>query len=166
MEALGSLFDIAINHVPTDIVAGAVTGKRVHLRNYAAATLVVVCGSGSTDIGDLDLQQHTVSSGGSPLDLDIITHYYLKDATTLDNSTAWTKTTQSAASEVTDAGSASKQQIIVVEVNADALSDGYQWVSCDMPDAGSNGTKYACGIWILTGLRYPRNPVNLPASLT
>jgi hypothetical protein len=166
MEALGRIFDVGVGHVPTDVVAGAITGKRVHLKNATGASFIYIATSGSTDIGDLDFQQHTVSSGGSPVDLDVVTHYYLKDATTLDNSNQWTKVTQSAASEVTDVGSASKQQIAVVEISAASLSDGYEWVSCDMPDAGSNGTKFCAGIWIVHGLNVQRAPANLAALLT
>jgi hypothetical protein len=163
---LGNKFDLALGVVPTDLVAGAITGKRVHLKNYAQVTVVLIATSGSTDIADIDIQQHTAATGGTSTDLDVTTFYYLKEATTLDNSVAWTKVTQAIASETTDVGSASKQQLAVWEIDASQLSDGYEWFSVDLPDAGSNGTKYVTVLYILHGLAYGRAPELLPASLT
>lgn len=160
--ALGRLFDVAIGAVPTDVVAGAITGKRVHLRNYAAVTVILVGTSGSTDIADIDLQQHTAATGGTSTDLDVTTAYYLKEATTLAGTEQWAKVTQAVASESTDIGSASKQQLAVFEVDAAQLSDGYEWFSVDMPDAGSNGTKFVAVVYVLHGLRFGRSPELLP----
>ncbi len=163
---LGNKFDIALGCVPTDVVAGAITGKRVHVKNCAQVSIVLVAVDGSTDIADIDLQQHTASTSGTSTDLDIITAYYLKEATALDNSVQWTKVTQAAASEITNIGSASKQQLAVIEFDVSQLSDGYEWVSVDLPDAGSNGTKFVSVLYILHGLAYRREPTLLPASLT
>lgn len=165
MDGLGNLYDIVIGCVPTDVVAGAITGKRVHLKNYAGMDVVLIAVDGSTDIMDVDVQQHTASSSGTTADLDVVTRYYLKDATALASSTLWAEVTQAAASEITNIGSASKQQIAVIPVEAASLTDGYEWVSVDLPDAGTNGTKFVAMIYVMRGLRYPRNPVNLPSPL-
>lgn len=162
VAALGNKIDIGIGAVPADVVAAAITGKRFHLKNYASVTIVVVAGSGSTDIMDVDLQQHTALTGGTSTDLDIITQYFLKEATTLAGTEQWAKVTQAVASEITDIGSASKQQLAVIEVDSAQLSDGYEWISLDMPDAGSNGTKFAAILYIGHGLRYARSPELLP----
>ena len=163
LELLGNLIDISIGAVPTEVIgAPGFTGKRVHLKNYTGVTVVLIASAGSTDIMDVDFQQHTVVSGGSAADLDVIDHYYLKDETTLDGDETWTKVTQTKASEVTDIGTASAQQIAVFEISADSLADGYEWFSVDMPDPGSNGTKYVACIYILHGLRNPRTPANIP----
>lgn len=166
VAALGNKIDVALGCVPTDVVAGAITGKRVHLSNYASVTVVIVAAAGSTDIADIDLQQHTAASGGTSSDLDITTAYYYKSATTLDNSSTWTKVSQSVASETTDIGAASQQQLAVFEIDAAQLSDGYEWFSVDLPDAGSNGTKFLSVIYILHGLRYGRAPEAMPSAVS
>jgi hypothetical protein len=165
-EGLGRLFDISIGAVPTDAVAGAVTGKRVSLRNAGGVTIVVVAGAGSTDILDVDLQQHTASTGGTSGDLDIIDHYYYKSETTLDGDETWTRATQTAASEITDVGAASEEQILVIEVDARSLSDGYDYVSLNIPDLGTNGAKYCSILYILRDLAVQRTPANLVAPLS
>ena len=166
MEALGRLFDVSIGSVPTDAVAAAITGKRVSLRHAGGVTIVVTCSAGSTDILDVDLQQHTASTGGTTADLDIIDHYYYKDETTLDGDETWTRATQTAASEITNVGSASAEQILVIEVEASQLSDGYKYVSLDVPDLGTNGTKYVSILYFLRDLHVQRKPANLVAPLS
>ncbi|MCF3101430.1 hypothetical protein IPZ58_07530 [Streptomyces roseoverticillatus] len=161
MEALGRLFDVVVGSAPADSVAGAITGNRVHLKNASGCTILVLTDGGSTDILDVDLQQATAATGGTIGDLDIITHYYLKEATTFAGSETWSKVTQSAASEITNAGSASKQTLLVIEVEATQLSDGYEWISLNIPDQGTNGTKYTAVLYLLRDLDVQRAPANL-----
>lgn len=161
MDALGRLFDISIGCVPTDAVAAAVTGKRVHLKNAGGCTIVVVTTGASTDILDVDLQQHTAASSGTTTDLDVITKYFYKSETTLDGDEIWTKGTQSVASEITNVGAASEELLLVIEVEASQLSDGYEWISLDLPDQGSNGTKHCAVLYLLRDLEVQRAPVNL-----
>lgn len=166
MEGLGRLFDVSTAFVPTDAVAGAITGKRVSLKNAGGCTIVVQTSGGSTDITDVDLQQHTASSGGTTADLDIIDHYYYKTETTLDGDETWTKGTQTAASEITNVGAASEELLLVIEVEATQLSDGYSYISLDIPDLGTNGTRFCSGVYLLRELRAPRKPANLIAPLS
>lgn len=161
MEALGRLFDISVGAVPTDAVAAAITGNRVHLKNASGVTIVVVTTGASTDITDVDLQQHTAASGGTTQDLDVITRYHYKSEATLDGDETWTKGTQTAASEVTNVGAASEQLLLVIEVEASQLSDGYEWVSLDIPDLGTNGTRHCAILYLLRDLNVQRAPVNL-----
>lgn len=161
MEGLGRLFDVVVGSAPADSVAAAITGNRVHMKNAQACTILVLTDGGSTDILDVDVQQATAASGGTIGDLDVVTHYYLKEATTFAGSETWTKVTQAAASEITNAGSASKQTLIAIEVDATSLSDGYEWLSINVPDQGTNGTKFTAVLYILHGLTVQRNPVNL-----
>src|SRR5688500_9679363 len=121
MDALGRLFDLSIGWVPVD-AQSAQTGKRVSLRNASGVTFVVIKAAGTAgDDHSYDLQQHTAASGGTTADLDIISYYFLKSETTLDGDETWTKVTQTAASEITDAGgagtSAEEQQVLVIEVD-------------------------------------------------
>jgi hypothetical protein len=168
MDALGRQFDIGLGCAPA-ATNGAVTGKRIHLKNCGGVTVVFVGGvaTGGDDI-QLDLQQHTASSGGSPIDLDCITEYWLKSAVAVDNSETWTKYTQAAASEIAVAASETtdiEQNILVFEVEATSLADGYEWISVNVPDLGA-GDKTLTVLYFARDLAVGRAPHNLPALLT
>ena len=161
MEALGRLFDVSIGAVPTDAVAGAVTGKRVSMKNATGCTILAVTTGASTDITDVDLQQHTAASGGTTADLDIIDHYYYKSETTLDGDEVWTRGSQSAASEITDVGAASEELLLAIEVPATSLSDGYTHISLNVPDLGTNGSRHVAILYIVHGLHVQRAPASM-----
>lgn len=163
--ALGRLFDVSIGAVPTDAVAGAITGKRVSLKNAGGCTILVATTGASTDITDVDLQQHTAASSGTTSDLDIITYYYYKSEATLDGDETWTKGTQSAASEITNVGAASEELLLAIEVEATQLSDGYDYISLDIPDLGTNGTRHCTILYVLRDLARQRAPQLLAAPL-
>jgi hypothetical protein len=158
MHALGRLFDIGVGAVPTDAVAGAITGKRVSLAGARGVTIVVVTNGASTDITDVDLQEHTAASGGTSRDLDVIDHYYYKSEATLDNDEAWVRGTQAAASEITNVGAASEELLLVIEVEAADLSDDATHISLDIPDLGTNGTRFCAILYLLHELRYQGRP--------
>lgn len=166
MFQLGRQFDVSVAFAPTDVVAAGVTGKYVSLRNAATATLVVMHNGASTDIIDLDIQQASDSAGTGAKDLDCVTQYYKKTAATLLGTETWVKVTQAAASEITDLGAASTQLLAVVEIEATSLDDTFCYVAVNVPDAGSNATMYAAGIWILGNLKIQRKPENLAAALS
>lgn len=148
----------SVGAVPTDAVAGAITGNRVHMSKGRSVAFLVVAAAGSTDILDLDLQEHDAATGGTSQDLDIIDTYWYEDEATLDGDETFTKATQTAASEITNVGSASAQQLVVVEVRAEQLSDGYEWVSLNVPDLGTNGTKYVAIINLVCKPYAQRSP--------
>jgi D-alanyl-D-alanine carboxypeptidase len=164
VEGLGRLYDIVAGVAPVD-GQSAQTGNRVHLKNAAGVTIVVFKGAGTAgDDFSYDLVQHTAASGGTTADLDVIDHYYLKNEATLDGDETWSKLTQSAASEITEAGgagtSAEAQQIIVIEVDAVELSDGYEWVSLNTGGEGSNAQLISV-LYLLRDLAVQRAPANL-----
>lgn len=166
-HALGRLFNIATALAVGDFSAGARTGNRIHMKDYAGVTFVLLADAG-TDGDDIqvDLQQHDAASSGNSKDLDAITEYYKQEETTLDADETWTKVTQSAASEIAAvAGSAETENIYVIECRADQLdiANGYEWISVNTPDFGSAGTKFGGIIAILWGPRYMDAPENLPA---
>ena len=168
-EALGRILDVALGSVPVDTSAAATTGKRVSLTDCAGVTVVVVkAAGGSGESPTLTLKQHTVSTGGSPVNLAIIDHYYLKSATTLAGTEQWTKVTQAAAATITDPGAAGtsgqSQQIIAFEVPATSLSDTYKYISVDQADVGSTA-QYATVLYIRRDLKVARSPEKLAASL-
>lgn len=164
-RALGKTFDIACAASVQDLDAGNVTGNRIRLRNASVCTFVIFADA-SSDGADLnlDLQEHDAASSGNSQDLDIITTWFKKDETTLDGDETWTRVTQSAASEITAvAGSAEVENLWVVEVRADQLSDGFEWVSLDITDV-TTAAKYGGVLAILSDLAVQRKPENLPAT--
>lgn len=164
MDALGRLFDIGTGWVPVD-AQSAQTGKRVSLQNAGGCTIVVFKAAGTAgDDHSYDVQQHTAYTGGTTADLDVVSYYYVKQETALDNDESWSKITQSAASEITDAGaagtSAEQQQIVVIEIDAAQLSDGYTHISLNSGGEGSNAQLSGC-LYILHDLHVQRTPANL-----
>jgi hypothetical protein len=166
MDALGRLFDIGTGAAPVDLSTAAVTGKRISMKNAGGCTIVVFKGAGTAaDDPTFDLQQHTAASAGTTADLDIVTYYYLKQEATLDNDETWSKVTQAAASEVTGNGtSAEEQAIYVFEVDAAQLSDGYNHISLNIADVGTNAQLGAV-LYILHDLKVQRKPENLASVL-
>ncbi|MFI6530510.1 hypothetical protein [Streptomyces uncialis] len=169
MEALGRLVDICIGAAPVDLSAAAVTGKRVRLRDCGGLTIVVFKSAGTAgDDPTVTLRQHTAGSGGTSSTLPVIDHYYLKDATALAGTEAWTRIAQTAAATIADPGgagtSAERQQIVVIEVEAAQLSDGYTHVSLDVADVGTNAQLGAV-LYLRRDLTVQRAPAALVASL-
>lgn len=160
-RALGRLFNVSAGAVPTDAVAGAITGNRVSLRDAGGVTFVVIATGASTDVLDVDLQEHTAATGGTSQDLDIITKYFYQSEATLDGDETWTEGSQSAASEITNVGAASEETLLVIEVGAEQLSDGFNYVSLNIPDLGTNGTKHCAILNIVHDLHVQRKPSNL-----
>ena len=168
MHGLGRLFDIGLG-APPAATNGAVTGKRIHLKGCGGVTVVLVGGvaTGGDDL-QVDLQQHTASSSGTTADLDVITEYWLKSAVAIDNSETWTRYTQSAASEIAVAASETtdiEQNILAFEVESTSLSDGYEWISVNVPDLGT-GDKTLAVLYFARDLNVQRTPANLAALLS
>lgn len=160
MEALGRLFNIASAIAPVDLASGAVTGNRVHLKACQGVAFVYFADAGTAgeDV-DLDVQEHNAASAGTSQDLDVVTRWFSKRETTLDNDEVWVKHTQTAGSEVDlgdDEGEA--QVIAVVEVSAKSLSDGFEWVSVNTTDPGATAGKLGCVLAITYDLTDQRSP--------
>jgi len=105
-----------------------------------------------------------IGCGGTSQDLDIVTDYYHKSETALDNDESWTKVTQTAASEISEVGEAGTsgetQNLLVIEVGADQLSDGYTHLSLNVDDPGAS--KLGAVLYIKHGLKEQRDPEVLP----
>ncbi len=50
---------------------------------------------------------------------------------------------------------------MVIEVRSEQLSDGFEWVSLNVPDLGTNGTKYVAILNVVHDLMVMRKPTNL-----
>ena len=163
-RALGRLFDITVQAMPVDFTA-AQTGKRIHMKNCEGVLFLLVKATdgGTTDDLALDLQEHDASTGGTSQDLDIITDFFSKTETALDGDETWVRTTQAVASEIAAiAGIAELEALLVFEVRASQLSDGFEWLSVNVPDLGSTDVQRVTIIYILSNLFAERKPENLP----
>ena len=168
MQGLGRSYDIGFCCPPVDANTAGVTGKRTSFKNcrmvYACA-MVAIAGGGS-DSEVYTLNQANAASGGTSSSFAVITKYYLKTgaSTTMANTESWTQTTQAAGSTVTLALSA-KEHILAIPVYADQLSDGYSYISLDLADPGSGGTRFCSIFYIHSDLEVGRKPANLAALL-
>lgn len=168
MHALGKDFNIFPVIAPVDLASGAVTGGRVYLKDCSGVSFVYIADAGAAgeDV-DLDIQEHNASTGGTSQDLDVVTQWYSKRATTLDGDDVWVRSTQTAASEVDLGADEGENQVIaVVEINTYQLSDGFEWVSVNTTDSGATAGKLGAVIAITHGLSYQRRPDLLPGALT
>lgn len=170
MEALGRLFDIGTGFAPVDLdTANGATGKRIAMSGADAITFVVFLAAGAETALEIDVQQHTAYTGGTSADLDVtgaagsvgITSYYIKSETLLDNDEAWSKVTQTEASEITlAAGLGDEQQIVVIEVSGSQLAEGYTHVSLNVA-ATLGAPKLGACLYFLHELRLQRRPARL-----
>lgn len=166
VKGLGKDFDICHAVAPVaDLAAGAQTGARLHLRNYGGVAIVAYMGavSAGTDTFVPDIQEHTAATGGTTQDLDVVTEWFIKHEATLDGDETWTRVTQTAASEISLTGAtyAASQAIVVAQVDASSLSDGFEWISVVMADPGTGGTRAGGFLYIPYGLKIQRTPQNL-----
>lgn len=161
---LGKSFDIVPGIVPVNLNTAGNTGDRVHMKDCRAISIVIFAsiGTAGSDLA-VDVQEANAATGGTIRDLDIVTKYYIKDALSLTSATTWSEISQSAASEITDTGgagtSAEHSQIVVIDVRAEQLSDGYEWLSVNIPQPGA--TKLGCAFYIRHCLEVMRKPQNL-----
>lgn len=161
IAALGRLFDIGSAIVPVDLAGGANTGHRIHMKNAGGVAIVGFLAAGTAAENPVfDVQEHTAATAGTSADLDVVTTYYVKAEASLDGDETWTKATQAAASEVTDATwDDANQVIVVIEVQSEQLSDGYEWVSVNVADPGT--AHIGAALYILYDLKIQRAPANL-----
>lgn len=163
MEALGRLYDIAAGVVTVDTQAGAATGNRVHLNNAGGVSIVILAGfTGAVDPLNVTLREHTLAAAGTSQNLPIIDHYYLKSEATLDADETWTRVPQTAAATLAVFGTAAEQKLLVIEIDAAQLSDGFGWISLDVPDQGAAvGTKVTSVLYLLRDLAVQRSAANM-----
>ena len=159
---LGAGFDVGSVIVPIDLAAGANTGHRIHLENYGAVAFVGYLNNGTAaEAPTFTLQEHNAASGGTSQNLAVIDKYYQKEEAALDGDETWTEVTQTAAATVTDADWDDANEVVVVfEVRAEQLSDGFEWVSVNIADTGT--AHVGAVLAIMYDLKVQRAPQNLP----
>ncbi|MFD4474695.1 hypothetical protein ACFWPU_01060 [Streptomyces sp. NPDC058471] len=161
---LGPDYDISVGVSPLDL-GTARTGGRINMANVKSVDIVFVKGAGTAaDDPTVTLRHHTASTGGVSADLAVITDYYLKQETTLDGDETWTHVTQSAAATIVGNGtSAETEQLVVVNVRADALPLTSNWLSLDIADVGTNAQLGA--VLYIMHKHDKGDPVDFPAPL-
>lgn len=162
---LGRYFDIGVGAMPQSF-SSAITGINCSLQNCAGVLVLVgKTASGTTDHLAIDLQEVN-GAAGTPRDLDIITDYWMKSETTLDNDESWVKVTQAAASEITAIPlTAQTQTLLAFAVYASALSSGYTHIAVNVPDLGSTDTPTGFVLYFPFQLEVQRTPANMPSLL-
>ncbi len=126
--------------VPVDLNTAGAEGKLVSMKDCGVVTfdvLLAAAGSGVENIV-ITLREAQDGAGTGEVDLDVVTEYWRKAETTLDNDEQWTKVTQTAG-DITIAGAtyATQQVYVRFEVRAPQLSAGFTHVTCDIADPGS-----------------------------
>jgi hypothetical protein len=165
MKGLGRLFDLGAGVAVVDIAGGAQTGNRVHLRNCETVAVVFFKEAGAAaEATTLTLQEHNAASAGTSQNLVVITEYWLKSEATLDDDELWVQTTQTAAATVVPAAS-DTQQILVFEVEAASLSDGFRYISVSTADTTTAG-QFGGILYIAHGLKIQKRPDHLPLLLS
>lgn len=171
-EALGRLFDVSPFVAPVDInTADTATGIRISMTGHSGIAIVLYTLVGGADTITVDVQQHTAYTSGTSADLDAaavatstgIDHYYIKAETALDGDESWVKVTQSVASEVTIDGTTygAMQKLVVIQVGADQLGDGYTHLSA-IVSLTTSTSQLLAGLYIPYDLVAQRTPPNRP----
>lgn len=166
MRGLGREFDLMVGINPVaDIAAGANTGKRVHMRNYDTLGFLFFknAASAGTDSIVITLNEHSAASSGTTQALAAITDWYYKStAAALAGTEAWTEVTQAVGSTLTLANTgavpAANQAMVFFEIEASALSAGFEWLSISIADPGSGGTILGGAFYVASGLKIQRRP--------
>jgi len=159
VNGLGRIFDIGSAFTPVDFnTADAATGHRIHMRNYTGIAMVLYKGAGTAGADPvITVQEHNAKTGGTSADLVCIDQVFYKTEATLDGDETWSRATQTAAATYTDATCAELEGIIVTEVEASAMSAGYEWISFNIAATVANA-QLVCGLYIMHGLKIQRRP--------
>ena len=129
---------------PIDIDSGAVTSDAFKMANYSHATVLIslgVTGAAST----VTVKESTDASGSGAT--AIAFSYYAEETAAGDTTGARTAATSSGFATSTNDG-----VFYILEIDAEDLSDGSEWVTIHMSDPGA-ATFASIGV-ILSGARY------------
>lgn len=160
---LGSDYDINIGLAPVDLNTAGGTGLRQYMGDLDYLVVLFVGGAGAAaEPPVLTLKQHTASTGGTTADMAVITEYWTKSETTLDNDEAWVRSTQAAGAVVT--GTAQVQQMIAFRVNPEDLTGGSKYISVNVADPGA-GAQLGVILYIVGGVGTKGAPTIMPVGL-
>jgi hypothetical protein len=165
IEALGRENDFSIGVAPVDLSGGAVTGKRVSLKNCSGVQVVIVKGAASTGTDPtFTFKEATLdTSGTSQLMATPPAYFYKKSAAALAGTEVWTKVAAVYSTGViTLTGEEGNQGIYVFDVLAEDLSAGFPYLEVDSGDAGSVA-QLGTVLFIAHDLLVERDAANLAA---
>ena len=129
---------------PVDIDAGAQPSDAFKMANYTHATVIIslgVTGAAST----VTVKENTDASGSGATAIAFA--YYSEETAAGDTTSARTAATSSGFATSTNDG-----VFYILEIDAEDLSDGSEWVTSHMSDPGA-ATFASIGV-ILSGARY------------
>jgi hypothetical protein len=160
---LGSDYDVALGISPVNLTTAANTGARQYMGNLDYVTVLFVGGAGAAaEPPVLTAKQHTLSVGGTTADLAVITEFWTKSETTLDNDEQWVRSTQAAGAVVT--GTAQVEQMIAFVLRPTDLAAGNKYVSVNVADVGV-AAQLGCVLYVLSGVSPRTVPVGMPMGL-
>ena len=161
MGKLGQDFDIGTAVIPVDLADGANTGHRLHLKNYGGVCITTYIAVGTAnEAPTITVQEHNAATGGTSANLVVIDTYHEKTELALDGDEQWATSTQTAAATLTDATwDDAGQSLITFEVEADQLSDDFEWISVNIADTGA--AHLGCVFYVMYDLAEQRAPASL-----
>lgn len=169
MHGLGRLYDFSAGVTPVDLATAGATGKRVSLKHASGVAIVAFVGAAAsgTEALAFTVQEHTLSASGTSQALtNSNVRYYTKYEATLDGDESWSAAASPTAGVVTiAAGDRDKEGIVVIEVDAVNLSDGFSYVSLNAADPGTV-SRLGAVLYVLRDLNVQRKPSNLPVPLS
>ena len=129
---------------PIDISAGK-TGDRFKMTNYGHATIIVQVGVSAAAFTKIILKECNAASGGTAT--AIAFDYYAEETAAGDTLAARASATSSGVTP-----SANNNIMYVIEIDARALSDGFEWLELSVTN--TTNSVIASAIAILTGGRH------------
>lgn len=161
--SLGNKYDLGTAVSPANLAAGASTGKRLFMPGLYSVDVVVVKGAGTVDEDPvISLQSHAVASAGTPENLAVITEYFTKSETDLDNDEVWVRNTQAASHQIT--ATAEDEQVIVFTVRQQDVPSGRPYISVNVADPGDDA-QLAAVLYVLHPQDKVASPVDAPAPM-
>ena len=158
---LGSLFDIVEGFPTVDLQTADNNGDWLNLKNAEGVLIVFRSGVGTNGADPtLTLAQATAAAGTGDKALNFTTIYRKQAATSLAAVTAWTETTQTAASTYTNTDAAEQDLIWCVWVDAADLdvAGGFDHVRATVADIG--GSAQPGDLLYIVIPKYRNNPEN------
>jgi hypothetical protein len=168
MYQLGKGFDAGFVGLSADLSAAALTGKRTNARNTRNPNFLTLLGAAAsgTESVVFTINQWAASSGGSATPY-VADHAWVKSATLLLNSEKWVKVANAATDgtlSLAGATFATKQCLVLIEIDTQSLADGCDYVSLDIGDVGSVA-RTATVLTVPGALTKQRSPEKLDALL-
>ena len=148
--------DIVAGIIPVDLTTAANPGDWVSMAKHKRLTVVVFTAIGTAGQDPvITINEATNNAEGGTQVLACLTDVWEKiGATAIGAITNWTRTTQAAGSTYTNAaGAAEGEYLLVFDIFADQLSDGYDYIAVDVADVGANA-QLGCMLYILSEPRY------------